>query len=285
MSEWDDEVAELYALEPGEFVAARNALAKRMKTAGEKDGAAAVAKLGRPTIVAWALNQAAREDPERIAELIDAAGRVARAQTDLMAGGDAAELRSATTAQRSAAGEVAHAAVTRAGANHADTVRHTLDAALADPALTERLRSGTLDETLDAPAGFGFGFDTESAASPRPKAPPSSSRAEVKAHITADDATEKAAADARAVVARLERELSTAAKTMGTTRAALDVAERELGHAEEALAAARQKVEAAGEERDRAAEAFASSQEEQERLNALLDDARRLLEELEAGPG
>src|SRR6478609_4603860 len=176
MSEWDDEVAELYALEPGEFVAARNALAKRMKTAGEKDGAAAVAKLGRPTIVAWALNQAAREDPERIAELIDAAGRVARAQTDLMAGGDAAELRSATTAQRSAAGEVAHAAVTRAGANHADTVRHTLDAALADPALTERLRSGTLSETLDAPAGFGFGFgfDTESAPSTGPKPPPSS---------------------------------------------------------------------------------------------------------------
>src|SRR6478752_5680002 len=98
MSEWDDEVAELYALEPGEFVAARNALAKR----------------GRPTIVAWALNQAAREDPERIAELIDAAGRVARAQTDLMAGGDAAELRAATTAQRSAAGQVAHAAVTLA---------------------------------------------------------------------------------------------------------------------------------------------------------------------------
>ena len=28
MPEWDDEIDELYALEPGEFVAARNALAE-----------------------------------------------------------------------------------------------------------------------------------------------------------------------------------------------------------------------------------------------------------------
>jgi len=284
MGEWDDEVAGLYALEPGRFIAARNALAKQMKADGDKDGAAAVAKLGRPTIVAWALNQSARQDPQRVAELVEAAGRVAGAQADLMAGGDAAALRSATAAQRTAAGEVAHTAVTLAGANHADTIRHTLDAALADPVLTERLRSGTLSETLDAPAGFGFEFDTEPASAPRPKAAPSPSRAKAKAHTRADDPTEKAAADARALVARLERELSAAAKSTGTTRSALDATEKDLGRAQDALAAARERVETAEHDRDRAAAALASSQQDLDRRAALLDEARRLLEGLETAP-
>ena len=63
MAEWDDEVDELYGLDPGEFVAARNALAKQIKAGGDKARGAEVAKLPRPSIVAWALNQAARRDP------------------------------------------------------------------------------------------------------------------------------------------------------------------------------------------------------------------------------
>ena len=284
MAEWDDEIAELYALGPGEFVAARNVLAKHMKSEGEKDGSAVVAKLSRPTIVAWALNRSARQDPERVAQLIEAASRVARAQTDLMAGGDADELRAATAAQRSVTAELVHAAVALAGANHADSVRNTLDAALADPALTERLRSGTLSDTLDAPAGFGFGFDTATATPPRKKSP-RSSRTEATGPTAADVRTEKAAAEARAMVARLEYDLSAAEKTTTTTGSALDAAEKELGDAEHALDVARRRVDTAGDDRDRAAEAFASSQADRDRLAALLDDAGRLLEELEPDPG
>ena len=233
-----------------------------MKAEGDKDGAAVVAKLSRPTIVAWALNRSARQDPERVAELIDAASRVARAQTDLMAGGDADELRAATAAQRSATAEVVHAAVALAGANHADAVRNTLDAALADPALTERLRSGTLSETLDAPAGFGFGFDTATATGRARKSPARSSRTEATGPTAADVRTEKAAAEARAMVARLEQELSAAATTTGTTTgSALDAAEKELGRRRDTPSPSPgDRVDTAGDDRDRAAEAFASSQ-------------------------
>ena len=77
-----------------------------------------------------------------------------------MAGGEPAELRAATTAQRAAAAELVHTAVGLAGATHADSIRNTLDAAVARPELTGRLTAGTLTDTLDAPAGFGFGFDT-----------------------------------------------------------------------------------------------------------------------------
>lgn len=50
-------VAALYQASHGEFVVERKRLAAELKTAGDKDGAKALAKLGRPPISAWAVNQ------------------------------------------------------------------------------------------------------------------------------------------------------------------------------------------------------------------------------------
>ncbi|WP_394825574.1 hypothetical protein [Pendulispora albinea] len=53
----DDEIDALYAVAPAEFLEARKALAVRAKKAGDKDGAALVAKIPKPTPAAWAVNQ------------------------------------------------------------------------------------------------------------------------------------------------------------------------------------------------------------------------------------
>lgn len=53
----EDEIDALYRLPPGELVDARNALADRLKKAGDKAGAARVKALKKPTPAAWALNQ------------------------------------------------------------------------------------------------------------------------------------------------------------------------------------------------------------------------------------
>ncbi len=50
-------VAALYQAAHGEFVAERKRLAAELKTSGDRDGAKALAKLGRPPISAWAVNQ------------------------------------------------------------------------------------------------------------------------------------------------------------------------------------------------------------------------------------
>ncbi len=163
----DEQIDDLYDLEPGEFTVARNALAKRLKGEGHKEVAAAVAKLRRPTLVAWAINQVARRQPEALEALIDAAAAVATAQRDLLAGGQPADLRAARYNQRMAAGVVVRAAAITAGGNHGDAITATVDAALADAELVERLQAGTLSETLDAPSGFGFALDTD----PGPPAP------------------------------------------------------------------------------------------------------------------
>ena len=59
-----DGVDALYAVRPEEFVAARAALVKELKADGQKAEAAQVAKRRRPSVVAWALNQVAREQPK-----------------------------------------------------------------------------------------------------------------------------------------------------------------------------------------------------------------------------
>src|SRR4051812_17139068 len=57
------DIDELYTVDPSEFVARRNALAKELRAAGDRDAAAEVSKLRRPTVVAAALNQLARRNP------------------------------------------------------------------------------------------------------------------------------------------------------------------------------------------------------------------------------
>jgi DNA repair exonuclease SbcCD ATPase subunit len=57
MSAYDDAVAELYQAPHGSFVEERKRLANELKAAGDKATAAKVAKLARPTISAWAVNQ------------------------------------------------------------------------------------------------------------------------------------------------------------------------------------------------------------------------------------
>jgi len=70
----EDEIGRLYGLPAGEFVPARNALAKELRGAGEREQAETVAKLEKPTAVAWAVNQlrrAARKDVDRLLAVAD----------------------------------------------------------------------------------------------------------------------------------------------------------------------------------------------------------------------
>ena len=56
-SQYDEAVAALYQAPHAEFVAERKRLAGELKAAGDKAGAAKLAKLGRPPTSAWTVNQ------------------------------------------------------------------------------------------------------------------------------------------------------------------------------------------------------------------------------------
>ena len=86
----------LYGLPLEEFTPARDKAAKEIRKAGDKETAARIAKLPKPTPAAWAANQVAREQPDLIEALLDAGAALRAAQDAAMSGGGAAALREAT---------------------------------------------------------------------------------------------------------------------------------------------------------------------------------------------
>ena len=69
----DETFHQLLLTPPDEFVAARTALVRQLKSAGEREQAAAVAPMRRPSWVDWALNVAADEHTDEVSEFADAA--------------------------------------------------------------------------------------------------------------------------------------------------------------------------------------------------------------------
>ncbi|MDP9073279.1 MAG: hypothetical protein M3N98_03720, partial [Actinomycetota bacterium] len=91
----------LFQVDLDQFVAERNALAKALKSQGQRDEAARVAKLRRPPATAWALNQVARSDPALVDSVLRA-GADLRAAMEQTLGGDASGLRAARSAESQA---------------------------------------------------------------------------------------------------------------------------------------------------------------------------------------
>ena len=87
-----DEAAELdrlYGLPLDEFVKERDALAKRLR-GEDREAAAAVKALRKPTVGAWALNQAIRRRRSETDELLETADALRDAYRDMLRGGDPA---------------------------------------------------------------------------------------------------------------------------------------------------------------------------------------------------
>jgi hypothetical protein len=154
----NERVRDLFAVQPDEFVRARDALAKELRAAGNEAQAKEVAALRRPTVTVWALNQLARKNHGALEEFLDASERVRKAQVRGAPGDD---LRAAMAAQRGAlakleqvAAEVLREASTQASPAAVRTMQSTLQAAAAGgPEVRRQLLEGTLREAME-PAGF-----------------------------------------------------------------------------------------------------------------------------------
>jgi hypothetical protein len=155
------DVRELYRSAPEGFVAARDALVKRLRDEGQDTEAAAVKKLRRPTVAAWALDRLADEAPDAVGELLEAGADLARAQRATLSGRDPQALRDATTRRRELVARLSQAAagVLRAADRspdpHLEDIRGTLEAASVNEDVADRLRTGTLERTVQPSAGFG----------------------------------------------------------------------------------------------------------------------------------
>ena len=96
-----DEIDRLFELPLDEFTAERNALAKRLKQAGDAEAAEQVRALAKPSVAAWAVNQLARREPEEMRSLLNVGGRLRSAQERSLKGERTAdELRAAQAEER-----------------------------------------------------------------------------------------------------------------------------------------------------------------------------------------
>lgn len=150
-------VDELYAADPSEFVAVRSRLVSAAREAADRALATELASLRKPTVVAWLLNQVARQEPEVVAALTALGERMRAAQ----ARGDGATLASARPERHeridALVGAARRYAETRGatfGQTAVDQVSSTAVAVLADAASGRALASGHLLRPLSY-AGFG----------------------------------------------------------------------------------------------------------------------------------
>jgi hypothetical protein len=155
------EVDALYDLPLEEFVGARDALAKRLRQAGDRERAAAVKALRKPSVTAWAANRLARGERDLVDELLAAGDALRAAQRDVLAGdaGPDALARAAEAERRAVARLVARAGDVLGGASEATLQRlsDTLRAAATDDEARAELAAGRLTRERTA-SGLGGGL-------------------------------------------------------------------------------------------------------------------------------
>ncbi|RKE23461.1 hypothetical protein [Streptomyces sp. TLI_171] len=142
----------LYAVRPGEFTAARDQAAAEARQAGDRELAAQVKALRKPTLAAFAVNQLVRRHGAEVGPLLEL-GRALREAQDRLAG---AELR-ALSAQRhrlvAALTQQARRSAADAGEHLGEAqlreVEQTLRAALADEHAAVALAAGRLSAALE----------------------------------------------------------------------------------------------------------------------------------------
>jgi hypothetical protein len=281
---------ELYGLPPSAFIQARDGRADQARAAGDKDLAAAIRKLRRPTVSAWLVNLLARDVPGQVDELLELGGSLREAQQALA--GD--RLRELSTQRRrlvtglvQEARRLAEQAGQPFGAQAEREVRDTLEAALADPAVAEAVRSGRLTTALSY-AGLGASVDVHGAVAVWPE-PVDQPRRRPAPAGDRDRETRRPAASQRPA-----REAGTARRDRQEAAAA-DRARRETEAAErarrEAEAAERNRQEAADDVRearaslDEAEREVTSAREKHEALQRQIDELERQLGQMQGESG
>ena len=262
----------LYSAEPDEFITERGRLAKLLRADGQPAVAADVQKLRRPSVAAWSINQVARADRHRVAELFAAGEALEHAHRDASAGRAGTDVRDAARRRRALVDELTEhaigfaASLTPNPATHRDAIEGTWEAASIEPEVQPIVAAGWLPKELPRPSGFGLGASEPStskraaaaAAAPGGSAPPRDELAMRRAQAALADARQELE-EAEDAVARADRDASAAqeahddaARRVADLEAALTAARAEAREAARAAKAAEQAVTHAQASRDRA---------------------------------
>jgi hypothetical protein len=238
--------AELYGLNPAEFIAARDARVSEARQAGDRALAEGLKKLRKPSTGAWLANQLSREqslDVERLIGLGDAL----RSASDV----DGEQIRSASNEKQEVVMRLLRQARSIAKRERQPVseateldVKATLDAAFSDPTSAQSLREGCLTTGLHY-SGLGFGTEAkvrtstaQSRGSDRAKRSHETASAKHNLERAKDEATQAASE-----VEKAQRAVKAAEADLARLRAALSVATRRATRAHQTVSSAQEKLD------------------------------------------
>jgi hypothetical protein len=232
---------ELYGLPLADFTSTRTSVAKQARAVGDRQLAADIQAMRKPTQAAWLLNQLVRAHRDEIELLID----LGRELRDVMADVDADALRQLSRQRYqlvSALVEQTRALAVAQGRRMSDdvaaAVRTTLEATLSDEPSAQALATAQLTEPLEV---SGFGAGNADAELRRPAKPPR--------HTQQTDASAGSVTDLAAE--RRRRERSAAEEAAKQTLIRAEQARAEADRASDELAAVRAQVHDATDELER----------------------------------
>lgn len=290
---------ELYALPAASFTPARDSRVKELRTQ-DRELAARVKALRKPSTAAWVVNLLVRRDAEQVDQVLQVGAALREAQRSL----DGDELRALTRQRRQVTAAVTTQARSlaadegvRVTESVAEQVEATLTAAMVDEGAAEAVRSGLLVAALSAngveaadvaaalavPEALGFSAQPREAVAPeRPRlrvvSPP---EPDVAAARETRRAAEKALREAESVVRKAEQSHRKAGRSFEKLRAAALQLQAELDDLRRQVAERETRAEELEEETADAEETVDEAAAGLEEAVAERDAARADLAELD----
>ncbi len=260
-------VEELYSSPMAEFTARRKNLAAAARKSGEREIAAQIAGLRKPTLSADTLNRLVRAASGEVDELLDLGAELRAAEKAL----DGSKLRELSAKRRLLVGELTKLAFditdqSNPSAAVREEVSGTLNAALADEEVADRLLSGSLVSQARWD-GFGSTSLPELAAvlpmdaarrsrAAGPGAQPPGKQSPVRTDVTASSRARESVGKAGQTVSETEQAAAKRKEQEADRRAEEAAAVKARAETER-----RRRVEAAQREAEDAAEAADSAQQ------------------------
>ncbi len=247
--ELGEELDRLYELPPGEFAAARDEAAKRLRSEGRRELADEVKRFRKPTLAVWLVNCLARERALDVKRLLKAGEALAASQ----AGGSADEFAEARREEQHALERLAAAAAElaeREGAGPPAVERavQTMRAASLGAEGRELLERGRLTEELEPPGFAALAGVPPARAKPKQKPKPKDDRGERRRALEAARERVKELRAEERERAQEAREATRAAERAeaeaGTLRRAAEEADAAVTTVAEARAAAEAELRA-----------------------------------------
>jgi hypothetical protein len=291
---------ELYALLPEEFVPRRNALSAEAKKAGDKELAAEVKKLAKPTMAAWVVNMLVRRDADQVQQILELGAALRQAQQSMAGdelrqlGKQRRQLTAAVTRQaRSLAGELGEKVTEQVAVQ----VEDTLHAAMIDEDAAKAVGTGLLlkpltvtgTEVADVVGSVAVPEALGEAVVRRTPAPRTTKPAakQEKPELSVVEDNSRAIAEAEGELGRAEAGLSAAERGLAKAQRKVEKREAkgmqlqaELEELRRRVADLEQRIEANEEELSEAEGDKDEQEDAVEEARAAVEQARRALDKL-----